>query len=118
MLTKCSFISCAVASSSKDSRSMTWHQWHALYPIESRTGLSSVRARSNASSPHGYQSTGFPACWRRYGLVSCTRRFISRPHELGVSAEPDRLVERTSGLGEAVDHRFAATLVVKAPERV
>src|SRR6188472_265807 len=38
-------------------------------------GLSSARARSNASSPHGYQSTGLCACWRRYGLVSCARRF-------------------------------------------
>jgi hypothetical protein len=27
--TKCSFINAAVASSSKDSCSMTWHQWHA-----------------------------------------------------------------------------------------
>ena len=34
------------------------------------------RARgANASSPHGYQSTGLSACWRRYGLVSSARRF-------------------------------------------
>src|SRR5207247_8721640 len=31
---------------------------------------------SNASAPHGYQSTGFPACWRRYRLDSDARRFI------------------------------------------
>ena len=24
-----------------------------------------ARARDRASSPHGYQSTGFSACWRR-----------------------------------------------------
>src|SRR5687768_14142240 len=42
----------------------------------SRIGLSSRRARSSASSPHGYQSTGLWACWRRYGLVSRARRFI------------------------------------------
>src|SRR5437588_9902541 len=56
---------------------MTWHQWHAAYPTESRTALSSALARSNASSPHGYQSTGLSACWRRYGLVWPARRFIS-----------------------------------------
>src|SRR5437588_6114829 len=55
---------------------MTWHQWHAAYPTESRTALSSALARANASSPHGYQSTGLSACWRRYGLVACASRFI------------------------------------------
>src|SRR5579884_1130284 len=39
-----------------------------------RIGLFSLRARSSASGPHGYQSTGFSACCRRYGLVSCARR--------------------------------------------
>ncbi len=29
MHTKCSFMYAAVASSSKDSRSITWHQWQA-----------------------------------------------------------------------------------------
>src|SRR5262245_55311133 len=38
-------------------------------------GRSSARARASASSPHGYQSTGFSACWRRYGDVSCWSRF-------------------------------------------
>jgi len=28
-------------------------------------GFCSARARANASAPHGYQSTGLPACWRR-----------------------------------------------------
>jgi len=53
-----SFICRAVAGSSNDSRSITWHQWHAEYPTESRIGRSSARASANASSPHGYQSTG------------------------------------------------------------
>src|ERR671918_592140 len=78
MQTKRSFMRRAVSSSSNDSCSMTWHQWHAEYPMESRTGLSSARARSNASSPHGYQSTGLSACWRRYGLVSAASLF-TRP---------------------------------------
>src|SRR6187401_794767 len=73
--TKCSFMYAAVASSSNDSRSITWHQWQAEYPIESRIGLFSFFAVAKASSPHGYQSTGLSACWRRYGLVSFARRF-------------------------------------------
>lgn len=51
--------------------------------MERRTGRSSARARANASSPHGYQSTGLSACWRRYGLVSVASRFTRRslrPH--------------------------------------
>src|SRR4029077_5544602 len=43
--------------------------------MERSRGLSSARARANASSPHGYQSTGLPACWSRYGDVSEARRF-------------------------------------------
>src|SRR5215203_2338642 len=70
MFTKCSFIMRAVSPSSNDSRSITWHQWHALYPTESRMGLSSSRALRRASSPHGYQSTGLFLCWSKYGLVS------------------------------------------------
>ncbi len=46
MHTKRSFMSRAVSSSSKDSRSITWHQWQAEYPIDSRIGRSSARARS------------------------------------------------------------------------
>src|SRR6516165_1977194 len=33
-------------------------------------GLFSRRARSSASRPHGYHSTGLCACFLRYGLVS------------------------------------------------
>jgi hypothetical protein len=40
-----------------------------------RIGLLSSRALFNASSPHGYQSTGLWACCSRYGLVSRARRF-------------------------------------------
>src|ERR671916_844841 len=59
MHTKRSFMSPAIRSSSKDSRSITWHQ--------------------------GYQSTGFSACWRRYGEVSrasrlATGRVLSMSH--------------------------------------
>ena len=55
----------ATSSFSKDSCSMTWHQWHVEYPIDRKIGLSSARARANASSPQGYQSTGLSLCWRR-----------------------------------------------------
>src|SRR5512147_2970951 len=51
--------------------------------MDRKIGLSSRRARSNASSPQGYQSTGSWACWRRYGLFSPARRLTRR----GSSAE-------------------------------
>src|SRR5882757_3355624 len=79
METKLAFMKAAVSSSSKDSRSITWHQWQAEYPTESRIGRSSRRARSSASAPHGYQSTGLSRCWRRYGLVSAARRLAIHP---------------------------------------
>src|ERR1700678_1550556 len=67
----------AVASFSNDSRSITWHQWHAEYPMLSRIGLSSRFARSSASGPHRDQSTGLPACCCRYGDDSFARRFTT-----------------------------------------
>src|SRR4051794_6732125 len=45
--------------------------------MERNTGLFSARALANASSPHGYQSTGLCACWRRYGEVSSARRLVT-----------------------------------------
>ncbi len=65
MLTKPSFISRAVASSSKLSRAITWHQWHDAYPTDSSTGTSRRRASSKASVDQGHQSTGLSACWSR-----------------------------------------------------
>src|SRR5687767_2985249 len=52
--------------------------------MERRIGRSSSRARVSASSPHGYQSTGLSACWRRYGLVSSASLFtglLPAPHQ-------------------------------------
>ena len=48
----------AISSSSNDSPSMTWHQWQVAYPTERNTGRPSRLASSNASFPHGRQSTG------------------------------------------------------------
>ena len=55
----------ATSASSKLSWAITWHQWQAEYPIDRRIGTSRSRAAANASSPHGYQSTGLSACCRR-----------------------------------------------------
>ena len=66
-----------MSASSKDSRSITWHQWHAAYPTDRKIGLSSPRACANASSPQGYQSTGLSACWR--GTGSSPSRVDSPP---------------------------------------
>ena len=56
---------------------MTWHQWQAEYPTDNRIGTSRFCAAAKASGPHGYQSTGLSACWRRYGLDSALRRFTT-----------------------------------------
>ena len=83
--TKASFIFAATSSFSKDSCSITWHQWQVVYPIERKIGLSSSFAFVNASSPQGYQSTGFAACCSKYGLSSNTKRFQSSPPSFGIN---------------------------------
>ena len=50
--------------------------------MERRIGLP-PRARSSASAPHGYQSTGFAACCRRYGEVSRLSLFTLGVHFTG-----------------------------------
>src|SRR5947209_20430859 len=42
--------------------------------MSSKIGLSSARARANASSPHSYQLTGWCAAERRYGLAERAKR--------------------------------------------
>src|ERR1700722_4220358 len=42
--------------------------------MSKRMGLSSARARTNASSPHSYQSTAWCTAERRYGLAARARR--------------------------------------------
>ena len=76
MLTKFAFITAAVSASSNDSCAITWHQWHAAYPTESRIGTFRRFASASASAPHCHQSTGLSACWSRYGLVALARRFM------------------------------------------
>src|SRR5215469_15832475 len=93
--TRCSFISAAVAGSSNDSCAITWHQWHAEYPTESSTGTSRCRACSNASSDHGHQSTGLPACCSRYGLVASFSRFTASRYV--------RIASRCVGRGHRLD---------------
>src|SRR6184192_1367573 len=44
--------------------------------MERKIGLSSAHDFANASSPHGYQSTGLCACCRRYGDFWCASRFV------------------------------------------
>src|SRR6478735_9225148 len=44
-----------------------------------KIGRSCSLAAASASGPHGYQSTGLWACWRRYGLVSPARRLAMGP---------------------------------------
>src|SRR3954447_20165432 len=106
MLTKCSFINAATPSSSNDSWAITWHQWHAAYPTESRIGTSRSAASANAAGVHCCQCTGLSACWRRYGLVAAERvlaagltlRILDRLLRL-------RRVERLGQLAQVAVHR-------------
>lgn len=69
-----SFMIFAVSSSSKDSFSITWHQWHVEYPIDRNINLFSFFAKASASSPQGYQLTGLWACCNKYGDFSLANR--------------------------------------------
>src|SRR6478672_11420796 len=80
----------AVASSSKDSWAITWHQWQAAYPTLSSTGTPRSRASANASGDHSRQSTGLSWCCRRYGDVASARRLTIRPSCVGPSSAPAR----------------------------
>lgn len=100
---------------------MTWHQWHDEYPTERRIGRSSALARSNASLPQGYQSTGLSACWRRYGLDWVASRFgmafLGAPDPPGApGSEPGRPSEAK----RQVEERWIRYLVGGVPpwERV
>lgn len=75
MLTKCSFIILAISWFSKDSCSITWHQWQVEYPTDKNISLSSLLAFSKASSPQGYHLTGFDACCSKYGDFSKANLF-------------------------------------------
>src|SRR5881296_1055283 len=59
-------------------------------------GLSSAFARANASSPHGYQSTGLCACCSRYGLVSRARRLSPTPASARQRQVADRRRQRAA----------------------
>jgi hypothetical protein len=60
--TKLSFMIAAMSSFSNDSWAITWHQWHAEYPMDNRIGTLRSRAHSIASGPHCCQWTGLSAC--------------------------------------------------------
>src|SRR6202142_1164663 len=83
-----------MSSFSKDSRSMTWHQWQVGEPMERKMGLSPSRAFWKASSPQARQSTGLWACWSRYGLFSWMREFD------GIAGPLLSLWTTTSGLAQ------------------
>ena len=93
-LTNRSFITAAVPASSNDSCAITWHQWQALYPTETSSGLSSARASANASSPHGCQSTGFVGVLEEIRARLSARRFMLEPYAF--TALPGRCERRAT----------------------
>src|SRR5262249_39714433 len=78
------------------------------------------RARSNASGPQGYQSTGLCWCWSRYGLVSRARRFVCACSLTSVSGSGRDEGERGHVRGRApvpdADGDRAPRLEVLAPD--
>src|SRR6185437_13646964 len=89
-------------------------------------GLSSLSARAKASSPHGYQSTGLCACWRRYGLVSAISRLVYFGLPSGfrcrISMQPRRIPHRQSGAapgGRLINCFWApeSTFILPAPPK-
>src|SRR5262249_58371917 len=68
--------------------------------MERKTSLFSFFAFANASSPHGYQSTGLCACWSRYGLVSRARRLSLT----GFSTRERQIADRRGRSGVAGAH--------------
>ena len=74
------------SSLSNDSRSITWHQWQVEYPTDKKIILFFSLAALNASSPQGYQWTGFEACCRRYGDRSSFNLFPDEDEEVDVDA--------------------------------
>src|ERR1700674_4388569 len=101
---------------------MTWHQWHQTAPISSRMGLSSARARANASSPHSCHATGWRAADRRYGLAEFARRFelswATGSFRLARREVPRRLLDGIIRAGVARLDRFACgkAFVLTVPE--
>ena len=62
MHTKWAFMKSAASASENVSCSITWHQWHALYPTLTSTSLRSARALAQASGPYGSHRTGLCMC--------------------------------------------------------
>src|SRR5690348_11336916 len=82
-------------------------------------GLRSLNARSKASSPHGYQSTGLCACWRRYGLVSELSRLVyfGLPSGLRcrVSMPPRRIPQGSTLYCRAAEQPIESALTSPSP---
>src|SRR6266550_487820 len=75
-LSRCSRHAAAIECSTWPKAGIPWRGSGGKY-VPPANGSPSARARASASSPHGYQSTGLPACCSRYGLVSCSSRFAT-----------------------------------------
>src|ERR1017187_2008132 len=80
MATKCRFISAAMASSSKDSRSITWHQWQGEEPMGRKIGFASPRALFNAPPPPGIPIHGVVGVLQEIGAL-----FVDQPVGMHVS---------------------------------
>ena len=82
-------------------------------------GRSSSMALSNASCPHGYQSTGLFLCCNRYGLDSFANLFTNFSFWFGEfdSGCPHRDVATPKEITiEIIWHHFTPALVFRIPQ--
>ncbi|KAI7091830.1 hypothetical protein KC356_g332 [Hortaea werneckii] len=66
---KFSLSSCAMRGSSKLSWAITWHQWHAEYPMLTNSNLLVLFASCSVSGDHSCHAVGLSMCDRTYGLL-------------------------------------------------
>ena len=81
--------------------------------MDRKIGLSSRRAAANASSPQGYQSTGFWACCRRYGLFSDDRRLGTMCYDAfrgTAGARPSRRMRAMAAVNSTPYKRMTAEM--------
>ena len=76
-------------SSSNDSWAITWHQWHAAYPIDSRIGTSRARrlgqrrrASTAASAPGCRRAGAGRGWWPRRGSLAAVRLTPAAPRSV------------------------------------
>src|SRR3984957_11340072 len=119
MLTKRAFISSAMPGFSKLSCAMTWHQWQAAYPTDSKIGLFPDFAPASVAWTQRCPWPGVSRCCSREGLVSRSRllRVTAWPWgwrgSLGLEIGAE-----DAGLGAPEIERILGRVILRLPRAV